>query len=351
VTATPYAIAASTPGGIYAAAKEQTGGLFAQQNIELLVLDEASQLSLPESIMVALPLKADGQIIVVGDHRQMAPIVKHDWVNETRRTFQEYAVYRSLFDTVRALNPTMIQFAESFRLHRDMAEFLRQSVYARDHLAYHSRQDGKLRRGEAGDPFVAAALDPRHPLVVIVHDEAASQLRNDFERRLTAPLLAALYEAGYRVEDGFGLVVPHRAQRANLQDALRGALPGVEDPDAVAAAVDTVERFQGGERDAIIVSATESDPAYLLAAGGFLYDPRRLTVAISRAKNKMILVASRSVFALFSPDEEIFANAQLWKNLLYRACTVPLWSGEIGEHGVEVWGNPPLVRGPIEVQA
>jgi hypothetical protein len=343
VTARPYAIVASTPGGIYRAAQEQTGGLFAQQNIELLVLDEASQLSLPESIMAALPLRMDGQIIVVGDHRQMAPIVKHDWANETRRTFQDYAVYRSLFDTVRALDPVMIQFTESFRLHRDMAEFLRQSVYAHDHLAYYSRRHGALQCGDAGDPFVVAALDPLHPLVVIVHDEAASQLRNDFERRLTAPLLAALYQAGYRVEDGFGLVVPHRAQRANLQDALRGALPGAEDPDAVAAAVDTVERFQGGERDAIIVSATESDPAYLVAAGGFLYDPRRLTVAISRAKDKMILVASRSVFALFSPDEEIFANAQIWKDLLYRACTVPLWNGEIGEHRVEVWGNRPLI--------
>ena len=107
-------------------------------------------------------------------------------------------------------------------------------------------------------------------------------------------------------------------------------------------AVDTVERFQGAERDAIIYSATESDPAYLLAAGGFLFDPRRMTVSISRARDKMILVASRSVFDLFSPDETIFANAQLWKDLLYRACTVPLWDGEIGEHHVAVWGNSAL---------
>jgi superfamily I DNA and/or RNA helicase len=128
-----------------------------------------------------------------------------------------------------------------------------------------------------------------------------------------------------------------------LQEALRRTLPGAEDTDEVARAVDTVERFQGGERDAIIVSATESDPAYLLAAGAFLYDPRRLTVAISRAKDKMILVASRSVFELFSPDEETFANAQLWKELLNRTCTAPLWNGQIGEQRVKVWGNPPLV--------
>ncbi|MDQ3227075.1 MAG: AAA domain-containing protein [Chloroflexota bacterium] len=344
IAAEDYAVVAATPGGVYRAAQEASGGIFRRQVFDLLVLDEASQLSLPESIMAALALKPDGPIIIVGDHRQMAPIVSHDWENETRRTFQDYAVYRSLFDTVLAGQPRMIQFEQSFRLDRDMAEFLRRGVYAQDDLDFHSSRTGRLHGGNYHDPFVRAVLDPDYPLVVIVHAEAESQLRNDFERDLTAPLLSALHEAGYRVRDGFGMVVPHRAQRANLQETLRKAFVGTEDPDELARAVDTVERFQGGERDAIIVSATESDPAYLLAAGKFLYDPRRLTVAISRARDKMILVASRSVFDLFSPDEETFANAQLWKDLLHRTCTVSLWQGEIAGKQVEVWGNPPLTR-------
>ena len=336
-----YAIVAATPGGVFKAARE-TKSLFGSQTVELLVLDEASQLSLPESIMAALLLDADGQIVVVGDHRQMAPIVQHDWANESRRTFQDYAVYRSLFETARQTGAALIQFEESFRLDRDMAEFLRRAVYAQDNLNYHSRRTGRLRPVVDDSPFVQAALKPEHPLIVIVHDERRSQLRNDFERKLTSPLLVALHRAGYRVQHGFGLVVPHRAQRANLQDALRVTMPDADDADEMARAVDTVERFQGGERDAIIVSATESDPAYLLAAGRFLYDPRRLTVAISRAKDKMILVASRSVFELFSPDEETFAHAQLWKDLLRRTCTEALWSGKLDDHSVEVWGNPPL---------
>ncbi|MCA9863002.1 MAG: ATP-binding domain-containing protein, partial [Thermomicrobiales bacterium] len=139
-----------------------------------------------------------------------------------------------------------------------------------------------------------------------------------------------------------------RAQRASLQEALRAAAANPDDAN-IAAAVDTVERFQGGERQAIIVSATESDPAYLLAAGKFLYDPRRLTVAISRAREKLVVVAARSVFETFSPDEETFLNAQLWKDLLYRTCTTLLWSGERNEHQVQVWGNPPLVT-PERVQ-
>ena len=115
-------------------------GMFGQEFCDLLVLDEASQMNLPEAIMAALALKPDGPLIVVGDHRQMPPIVRHDWDGEPRRTFREYEVYASLFDTLRALDPPMIRFAESFRLHAAMAEFLRQEVYRHDDIPYHSKR-------------------------------------------------------------------------------------------------------------------------------------------------------------------------------------------------------------------
>jgi hypothetical protein len=138
----------------------------------------------------------------------------------------------------------------------------------------------------------------------------------------------------------YRVVVPHRAQRA----APQAAYPELSVIDPATgrsgrSAVDTVERFQGGERTVVLVSATESDRAYLLASAGFLLDPRRLTVAVSRAKRKMVLVAARSVFALFSPDEETFENAQLWKNLLGRTCTTRLWAGQRDGRRVEVWGG------------
>jgi superfamily I DNA and/or RNA helicase len=190
---------------------------------------------------------------------------------------------------------------------------------------------------------VAAVLRPEHPLVVIVHDESRSQVRNQYEQELIAPILETLADpAIYNLdaEHGLGVVVPHRAQRAALKEAVP-ALSRVDPAtgEVALSAVDTVERFQGGERDVIVATATESDREYLLVSGEFLLDPRRLTVALSRAKHKMILVASRSIFQLFSADEETFAHAQLWKNLLRETCTVPLWQGERGGHRVEVWGN------------
>jgi hypothetical protein len=339
-----WTVVAVTPGGVYGMLKAKwPKQLFGHELCDLLVLDEASQMNLPEAIMAGLALKADAPLIVVGDHRQMPPIVKHDWDRETRRTFQQYQVYESLFDTLRSQNPPMIRFAESFRLHSAMAEFLRLEVYRHDGIAYHSKKTDLLTAHDDEDALVAAVLRPDYPLVVVTHDEADSQVRNPFEQALIEPILRALADPtkyGLDALDGLGIVVPHRAQRAALQQAFPELC--ILDPMSglpVRSAIDTVERFQGGERTVIMVSATESDRAYLLASSTFLLDPRRLTVAVSRAKRKMILVASRSIFSLFSPEEDVFANALLWKNLLLRTCSTLLWEGERGGKKVAVWGG------------
>jgi superfamily I DNA and/or RNA helicase len=300
-------------------------------------------MNLPEAIMAALLLKPAGRLIVVGDHRQMPPIVQHDWAHELRRTFQQYRAYESLFLTLLPLAVRVIRFAESFRLHAAMAEFLRREVYTQDGIPFFSQRHEELPPFTHADPFVAAVLSPQFPIIVVVHDEAQSQVRNPFEQALIAPVLRALADPGsYRLNpvEGLGVVVPHRAQRA----ALREGIPCLSRTDPISgtittSAVDTVERFQGSERTAIVVTATESDREYLLASSEFLLDPRRLTVALSRAKRKMILVAAQSVFSLFSADEETFAHAQLWKNLLRHTCTVPLWSGEREGRQVTVWGK------------
>ena len=339
-----WAVAAITPGRVYKMLKAKwPKNVFGQEFCDLLVLDEASQMSLPEASMAALPLKPDAPLVVVGDHRQMPPIVKHDWDRETRRTFRQYQVYESLFDTLRAQEPPIIRFAESFRLHAAMAEFLRQEVYRHDGIAFHSKKRDILLAHTVADDLATAVLHPDYPLVVVAHDEAESQMRNAFEQALIEPVLRALADKkkyGLDAVDGLGIVVPHRAQRAALQQSFPELC--IIDPTSglpVRSAIDTVERFQGGERTVIMVSATESDRAYLLASSTFLLDPRRLTVAVSRAKRKMILVASRSIFSLFSPEEDVFANALLWKNLLLRTCSTLLWEGERGGKRVAVWGG------------
>ncbi|MCB0368022.1 MAG: hypothetical protein KDD45_00945, partial [Bdellovibrionales bacterium] len=94
---------------------------------------------------------------------------------------------------------------------------------------------------------------------------------------------------------------------------------------ADAQAIDTVERFQGGERDVIIVSATASDPDYVLAEAEFLLNNNRLNVALSRPKQKLIVVASRSVTNLLVSDLDVFENAVIWKRLYYQYASELIW--------------------------
>lgn len=323
-----YAVVAGTPGGIYRLVKD--AGLVGTNLCEWLILDEASQMSLPEALMAALPLTPQGKLIVVGDPRQMPPIVQRDWSQERGRTFQAHPVYRSLYETLSERGVPTVAFSESFRLHKTLARFLRDEIYIHDGIDYRSRRTSTLAPKMLFDPLAAAALAPDCPLVVVVHGEAASQTRNLTEEKLLGPILAALIEE-HQLDGktGFGVVVPHKAQRAGL----RAAYPFLE------GGVDTVERYQGDERDAILISAVESDPEFLQASAAFLLDPRRLNVALSRAKKKLILVASRTIFDLLPTDDALFGHAQFWKNLLRRACPEKLWEGDWEGTPITVWGG------------
>jgi hypothetical protein len=341
-----YAVVGMTPGGNWKLITERWKDYFANRFMQLVVLDEASQMSIPEAIMATLTLDLEGQLIVVGDHRQMPPIVQHDWANEARRAFKRFAVFESLYLALdrRVEDDHKIKFAESFRLHRDMAEFLRREIYHLDDIPYFSRKTAQLPE-RAGEPGFADAVLGAEPLTIVLHTERGSQVSNRFEERLITNLIDGFATLdGLKPNEHVGVVVPHRAQRSALQERVKALTR--RDPltgNITASAVDTVERFQGDERRAIIVSLTESDPYFIRTTSEFLLDPRRLTVALSRAKEKLIVIASRSIFEVIASDDALFANAGLWKNLLRRTCTDLQWSGEIDQHQVEVWTNPPLV--------
>ncbi len=223
IEAAPHCIIAAGLAGVYRIAKEHSTkkiSVFDFRYCDLLVLDEASQINLPEAIMGALALKEDGQLIVIGDHRQMPPIVQNDWEREVRRTFVAFRSYESLFLTLRDQLPEehQIRFQESFRVHTDIAEFLRKQIYQQDGIHYFSNKTDLLPEIPSDDPFVRAVLDPAHPLTVIVHEEMSSQKRNVFEQALMRPVLEALAAANFDSQTGLGVVVPHTAQVAALRN-------------------------------------------------------------------------------------------------------------------------------------
>jgi superfamily I DNA and/or RNA helicase len=239
-----------------------------------------------------------------------------------------------VFESVLAQQVPVERLDESFRLHRTQAAFLADHIYVHDGFTFHSRQTRLLATLPPGaDAYVAAVLDPTYPTVVIEHTEERSQQANPLEQALIAPLIRACCDGlGLDPAKGIGVVVPHRAQKA----ALRRQFPAL----AAANAIDTVERFQGGEREVIIVSATASDPQYVLTEAAFLLNLNRLNVALSRPRCKLIVVAARSIFRLLTDDLTLFEQAVLWKRLRYSYATTPLWQGTRAGYSLQAWGHP-----------
>lgn len=322
----------ATPGQLYNFFRYTGGVNWAARHFNLIVLDEASQMSLPEAVLASAFLKSGGQILVAGDHRQLPPILAHDWKEELRREVETFRPYRSIFDFLLAAGAPVLPLDESFRLHRLVAAFLAEHIYREDGIAFFSKRTETLPAQAYDEALVAAALHPDYPIIVIEHEERFSQRANALEAAIAAPIIAACSQVlGLDGRHGLGVVVPHTAQRA-LLSARFGEL-------AAEGAIDTVDRFQGGERDVIIVSATVSDPDYALAESEFLLGVQRLNVAISRARKKLIVIAGASLFRLLPADVEIFRQASLWKLLRFGEHDALLWHGQVDGHGVKVFGR------------
>jgi superfamily I DNA and/or RNA helicase len=150
------------------------------------------------------------------------------------------------------------------------------------------------------DPLVAACLDPGHPLVVVVLDGIRASRANPIEADLVAQLVAALRDglrdAGGRLyaddaaffRQGVFIVSPHHAQIRAIQQELAKqrkwrSLPFVE----------TVDKMQGQEADAVLVSYGVADPEFALREAEFIYGLNRLNVAITRARTKTVVCLPR----------------------------------------------------------
>jgi DNA replication ATP-dependent helicase Dna2 len=106
-----------------------------------------------------------------------------------------------------------------------------------------------------------------------------------------AALISTMLEGGISPSE-IGVVVPFRAQAARLRNLLKFERFATW-PDIAKLTVDTVERFQGQEREVMIVSFVVSEDAFMDRIHGFLTYPQRLNVAVTRARTKVILVYSK----------------------------------------------------------
>jgi uncharacterized protein len=229
------------------------------------------------------------------------------------------------------------RLSETHRCHEVVAEFLREWVYAKDGIDFRSDQKGTLPAGNPATEALKVALEPSNVFVLIVHDEAESFQSNLVEAKIIDALVRNT------PTEGVGIVTPHNAQRGLLQNMLSDIGKTVR--------VDTVERYQGGEGDFIIISSTVSDPDYVRGESDFLLNMNRLNVAVSRMKKKLVIVASKSIFQFMPQDARDYDKALLWRGIAqtvgYTANAKPLWNGNLKDF----LGRPETKQVKVEIYA
>jgi len=328
-----------TPPGLYGIMKK-IGGKEPSWNegfFDLLVVDEASMMRLPELILSGAFVNKDAQILVAGDHRQLPPIQAHNWEKEDRRTIEEMASFLSAMDFLRLLRqedlgiehvkanykadiPTE-RLSETHRCHQVVAQFLKEWVYQKDGIDFRSDQTKTLPSASPLTEGLKVVLEPENIFVVIIHDEMESFQSNLVEAKIVDALVRNVKP------EGVGVVTPHNAQRGVVKNLLLDGYENVR--------VDTVERYQGGESDFIIISSTVSDPDYVRTESDFLLNLNRINVAISRMKKKLVIVASKSIFEFMPQDAKDYDKALLWRGIAqtvgFTANSSPKWKGSLSD--------------------
>jgi len=305
--------------------------------VPMLVVDEASMMVFPHFLALATLVRADGEIMLAGDHRQLAPILAHDWEREDRPPAVLYQPFASAYQAVQGIadNPIVPRSAacrsalsRTFRLPPLICDLISR-IYRLDDIQLEGLpRDGSEQAVDRGGSWESAWRGATG-LYLVLHTERQSKRSNEVEAHIIEQLLNA---AGEQPEGSVAIVTPHRAQRT----LLRARISTDGRPINV---IDTVERLQGDERPTIIVSATASDPTAIGTNVEFILNLNRSNVAFSRAQERLIVVCSESLIGYIAPELEHYESAMLWKSLR-SVCSELVATEAIGEHTVRVFTPP-----------
>ncbi|MFF3444175.1 DEAD/DEAH box helicase [Streptosporangium sp. NPDC002721] len=265
-----------------------TTKLLAELEFDLVIVDEAGQISTPNLLV---PLVRGKRAILVGDHQQLPPYLDEevrDWGDNLARNgdlppadAREIAdvLRRSAFERLYGAVPAdhQVMLTVQRRMPREVGEFVSAAFY-----------EGVLRTDHAGrhdDPIFAssfAMIDTGDRPAIERAEEAGS--RPGYVNRLEADIVVRLVALYTRYYKDWAVIVPYRAQAERIRAGLARVLG---ESTEVADNVGTVDSFQGGERDLVVYAFTRSN-----ARGevGFLKELRRLNVAVSRARRQLVLV-------------------------------------------------------------
>jgi len=314
---------------------------------DLSIVDEVSKATPPELL---LPMLVGKRALLVGDHRQLPPVfrevsfeeaVENEEISQEDRDRFAEMVTASLFKKYFELADSRIKSVlnEQYRMHPDIMDLVNH-FYADKPLEAGGGREARAKdriheldfRGADGRAFVHGKLSVLwldstkdewgKP---VTHDKVGTSPFNQTEvlaiEAFVKLLAKATQSAGNKSKAlELGIISFYKAQIREIRDRLRGSecLTAFADfnPDRD---INTVDQFQGSERDIIILSLVRTGPK----PSEFAKEFRRLNVAISRARKLLVIVASKDHFAGANirlpskegKEEEQAAYRHIWERI------------------------------------
>ncbi|MFP4142623.1 MAG: IGHMBP2 family helicase [Thermoplasmata archaeon] len=264
------------------------------REFDICVMDEATQASEPSCL---IPLVKAEKLVMAGDHKQLPPTI----LNETAK---KEGLDETMFERFIALFSDDIKtlLKIQYRMHEKIMRFSADQFYGGELLADSSVESHTLDDiidQKPGGKF-EKVLSPDPPITLIdtkgqmpEKSRAGSTSKENPGEALLAEELAESYiDVGVDPTD-IGIITPYKDQ-ADLID---------EKMDEENLEIDTVDGFQGREKEVIILSLTRSNEDGVI---GFLKDLRRLNVSLTRAKRKLIVLCDRNTLSSHEVYEDLF---------------------------------------------
>lgn len=255
---------------------------FKHEEFDVGVVDEATQAS---RAATSIAFKVSKKLVLAGDHKQLPPYAASD---ELLGDEQRLSLFETLLN--RYGDEIAVLLGTQYRMHKDIAAFSNQAFY-----------DGDLATADRNRDWTINGLDP---LVGINRSGTECKKDNSHSRYNCVEAKAAAEQVKLLLENDvpgrdIGVISPYEAQVGKIQDELNSL--DMDTTDAVT--VDTVDAFQGSEREAIIVSFARSNDQ---ANSGFLSAPdegaRRLNVALTRGRKRLVLIGDWDTLGIRRSD-------------------------------------------------
>lgn len=227
---------------------------------DYVIMDEASQVDVATG---ALALSCARNIVIVGDTKQLPNVVTGEDKRKAKAVFDCFDIsdgyqftnsfLKSVLDVIPDVSQTLLR--EHYRCHPKIIEFCNQKFY----------------KGE----LITMTVDKgEENVLAVVRTVPGNHVRNHYSQRQIDVIRNEIIPGYVTDREGTGIIAPYK----NQVEALEREFGDMD--------VATVHKFQGREKDTIILSTVDDE------ISDFADDPYLINVAVSRAKNKLMLVVS-----------------------------------------------------------